>query len=198
MVLRMARATQHPKTGMYQLRKRVPVDVRRIVGGPEVVKVTLGTKDPTRAAEEFRRRDAEIEASWAELRKGRQNLDHKTVEALEGEVYRNLIVRPGKNRGIWVHHSHAGFLWACENLDKFMETEETVDWWPKLESLHGPSLDRVLCPRGMLVTERTLQVLLLAAHRAGHQAANLILRQVDGDYTPESLTQKVRNPVQVA
>ncbi len=185
MVLRMARPTKNPKSGMYQFRKRVPEDVRRLVGGPPVVKVSLGTKDPSKAVEEFRRRDAEFETRWAEIRKGVQNLDHETVEALGGEVYRDLLARPGKERRGWVHHWYAWFLYRCEKLDEFIDTALPEDWWPVVEGLHGANLDKVLDARGMTVTPQTRENLLLAAHRAGRQAAGVIVRQATGDYSPD-------------
>ena len=185
MVLRMARPTKNPKTANYQFRKRVPVDVRRLVGGPAIVKVTLSTKDPAKAAEEFRKRDVEFEGRWAEIRKGVQHLDYETVEALGGEVYRNLLARPGKVRGVWVHHSYAWFLYRCETLDKVINTALPEDWWPDVEALHGANLDKVLYARGLTVTASTRERLLLAAHRAGRQAAGVIVRQATGDYSPD-------------
>ena len=185
MVLRMARPTKNPKTSNYQFRKRVPADVRRLIGGPAIVKVTLGTKDPTKAVEEFRRRDAEFETRWAEVRKGIQDLDHEAVEAIGGEVYRDLMARPGKNRGVMVAHSYAWFRYRCETLDTLMDTALPEDWWPDVEALHGPGLDRVLHARGMTVTAITRERLLLAAHRAGRQAACVIVRQATGDYSPD-------------
>jgi len=48
MALPMARPWKHPKTGVYWLRKRVPDDLRTIVGLAEY-KRTLKTKDPAEA-----------------------------------------------------------------------------------------------------------------------------------------------------
>lgn len=180
MVLRMARATRHPKTGVYQFRKRVPADVRRLVGGPPVVKATLTTKDPAKAAEAFRVRDLEFEASWAEIQKGIQDLDHEQVEAVGGEVYRDMIGWYGKSRDLWVHHRHAWHMYLWETLDAEMDIAPREECINKLDGAHGPFLDRTLTKLDILVSERTRQSLLLATHRALKQADGVLIRQATG------------------
>ena len=44
----MSRPSKHPKTGIYQLRKVVPEDLRKFVGKHEE-KVSLQTRDPAEA-----------------------------------------------------------------------------------------------------------------------------------------------------
>jgi hypothetical protein len=48
MALAMARPWKHPKTGIYWLRKRVPDDLRPILGKREE-KASLGTRDAAEA-----------------------------------------------------------------------------------------------------------------------------------------------------
>jgi hypothetical protein len=48
MALSMSRPWKHPKTGVYWLRKRIPDDLRPILGKREE-KRSLGTKDPAEA-----------------------------------------------------------------------------------------------------------------------------------------------------
>lgn len=48
----MSRPWKHPKTGIYQLRKAVPDDLRKIVGKREE-KVSLQTRDPGEAKQRF-------------------------------------------------------------------------------------------------------------------------------------------------
>ena len=69
MPLAMSRPWKHPKTGIYQLRKAVPDDLRKIVGKREE-KVSLQTRDPGEAKQRFAKALAELEARWANLRKG--------------------------------------------------------------------------------------------------------------------------------
>lgn len=64
----MSRPWKHPKTGVYWLRKRVPDDLRTIVGLVEY-KRTLKTKDPAEAKRVHAAMLAELEAHWASLRR---------------------------------------------------------------------------------------------------------------------------------
>ncbi|MDB5544283.1 MAG: recombinase XerD, partial [Hyphomicrobiales bacterium] len=68
MALAMARPWKHPKTGIYWLRKRVPEDLRPLVGKQEY-KRSLKTKDPAEAKRPHAASLAEIESLWDALRK---------------------------------------------------------------------------------------------------------------------------------
>ena len=67
MPLAMSRPSKHPKTGIYQLRKVVPEDLRKLVGKREE-KVSLQTRDPVEAKQRFAKALAELEARWANFR----------------------------------------------------------------------------------------------------------------------------------
>jgi integrase len=67
MALPMARPSKHPKTGIYWLRKRVPDDLRSIVGKAEH-KRSLKTKDPVEAKRLHAVALAELESHWKLLR----------------------------------------------------------------------------------------------------------------------------------
>ena len=69
MVLSMARPWKHPKTGVYWLRRRVPDDLRALVGKVEE-KRSLRTKDPAEARTRHAEAIAELEVQWAFLRLG--------------------------------------------------------------------------------------------------------------------------------
>lgn len=69
MPLAMSRPWKHPKTGIYQLRKAVPEDLRKLVGKREE-KVSLQTRDPAEAKVRHAKALAELEARWANLRAG--------------------------------------------------------------------------------------------------------------------------------
>ncbi|MGK7062713.1 DUF6538 domain-containing protein [Bradyrhizobium sp. 1050_B9_N1_2] len=69
MPLAMSRPWKHPKTGIYQLRKAVPDDLRKLVGKREE-KVSLRTRDPGEAKVRHAKAFAELEARWANLRAG--------------------------------------------------------------------------------------------------------------------------------
>jgi hypothetical protein len=71
MVLAMARPWQHPRTGIFWLRKRVPADLVPIVNRREE-KRTLGTRDPAEAKKRHAEALAELERRWEQLRSERE------------------------------------------------------------------------------------------------------------------------------
>src|SRR5512136_1827402 len=73
MALAMTRPWKHPKTGIYWLRKRVPDDLRALVGKREE-KRTLGTHDPHEAKKRHLEALAELEVRWSNLRRGPRRL----------------------------------------------------------------------------------------------------------------------------
>jgi hypothetical protein len=90
MVLKMARPTKQPTTGIYQLRKRVPQHLISLVGKREE-KPSLGTRDPQEAKIAHARMLAEIEARWRQLSVGVISLSQKQAVAMSGEISRAMI-----------------------------------------------------------------------------------------------------------
>lgn len=86
MPLAMSRPWKHPKTGIYQLRKAVPDDLRKIVGKREE-KVSLQTRDPGEAKQRFAKALAELEARWANLRAGPKLLTEREAHQLAAVAY---------------------------------------------------------------------------------------------------------------
>ena len=185
MALQMPQPTLHPKTGTYQFRRRVPADVLRLVGGPPVVKASLGTKDLREAKRRFIAMAAQFEARWDMLRRGVQDLDDEQVEAIGGEVYRDILARAGKNRGPLVGHAYGGLRAVGEMIDLSGETEGCHEQDQRLETAYGHMLARVLDARGIVTSESTWVRLLRAAHRASKQASEIVYRQVQGDWSPD-------------
>ncbi|MGY4432225.1 hypothetical protein ACVWWO_004702 [Bradyrhizobium sp. F1.13.1] len=81
MPLAMSRPWKHPKTGIYQLRKVVPDDLRKLVGKREE-KVSLQTRDPGEAKVRHAKALAELEARWANLRAGPKLLTEREAHQL--------------------------------------------------------------------------------------------------------------------
>lgn len=86
MPLAMSLPWKHPKTGIYQLRKAVPDDLRKIVGKREE-KVSLQTRDPGEAKQLFAKALAELEARWANLRAGPKRLTEREAHQLAAVAY---------------------------------------------------------------------------------------------------------------
>lgn len=86
MPLAMSRPWKHPKTGIYQLRKAVPEDLRKLVGKREE-KQSLDTRDPLVAKQRFAKALAELEARWANLRAGPKLLTEREAHQLAIVTY---------------------------------------------------------------------------------------------------------------
>jgi uncharacterized protein (DUF2336 family) len=69
MALAMARPWKHPKTGIFWLRKRIPDDLRALLGKREE-KQSLGTREPNEAKRIHAQALAELGERWANLRSG--------------------------------------------------------------------------------------------------------------------------------
>ncbi|MGE5387637.1 MAG: DUF6538 domain-containing protein, partial [Hyphomicrobiales bacterium] len=76
MALAMARPWKHPKTGIYWLRKRVPDELRSLLGKREE-KRSLGTRDPEQAKRRHAQALAELEDRWANLQAGPTTLTER-------------------------------------------------------------------------------------------------------------------------
>ncbi|WP_375785475.1 DUF6538 domain-containing protein [Bradyrhizobium sp. Pha-3] len=81
MPLAMSRPWKHPKTGIYQIRKVVPDDLRKLIGKREQ-KVSLQTRDPAEAKVRHAKALAELEARWANLRTGPKSLTEREAHEL--------------------------------------------------------------------------------------------------------------------
>ena len=64
----MASPYRHPTTGTYYLRRKLPQDARHAFGNRELYKLSLGTKDLTKAKQEFVLANAELEKQIIEAR----------------------------------------------------------------------------------------------------------------------------------
>ena len=96
MVLNMSRPWKHPKTGVYWLRKRVPRDIATRVGRNLVTK-TLGTRDPEEAKARFVAALAELEAEWANLRRGERPITDREAHLLSQRVHDAWLREFGDN-----------------------------------------------------------------------------------------------------
>jgi hypothetical protein len=63
MILSMTRPSKHPKSGIYWFRKRVPDDLRNLIGKREE-HFSLGTRDPSEAKRLHALKLAEVEERW--------------------------------------------------------------------------------------------------------------------------------------
>jgi len=120
MALAMARPWKHPKTGYYWLRKRVPDDLRPIVGKLEH-KQSLRTKDPGEARRLHAEKLAELEARWECLR-------HPPAESPEASQLIHLSERQAHERAAWVY----GYWLNRHKENPSTQTKWRTDLYDKL------------------------------------------------------------------
>jgi hypothetical protein len=89
MILLMTRPSKHPKSGIYWLRKRVPDDLRNLIGKREE-HFSLGTRDPSEAKRLHALKLAEVEERWANLRVGQRPLSPDDLARLASEIGEQL------------------------------------------------------------------------------------------------------------
>ena len=73
MILMTASPWKHPDSGFYWFRRRVPDDLRALVGQREE-RFSLGTREPAEAKRLHALRSVEVEQRWSNLRRGPQKL----------------------------------------------------------------------------------------------------------------------------
>jgi hypothetical protein len=89
MTLSMTRPQKHPDSGYYWFRKRVPDDLRDLVGKREE-RFSLGTRDPSEAKRLHALKLAEVEERWANLRVGQRPLSPGDIARLAAEIGNQL------------------------------------------------------------------------------------------------------------
>jgi hypothetical protein len=86
MALAMARPWKHPKTGIYWLRKRVPDDLRPLLGKQEE-KRSLGTRDCAEAKRLHAQALIELEQRWTNLRAPLKPISEREAHELVAPAY---------------------------------------------------------------------------------------------------------------
>ena len=101
----MSRPFQHPKTGVFWLRKRVPTDLVATLGKVEE-RYSLKTCDPAEAKKRHAEEVLKLEAQWANLRAGPRSLTERECHDLAAaehdrwlELHRADVLedRPGRD-----------------------------------------------------------------------------------------------------
>jgi hypothetical protein len=206
-IIQMSRPWQHPQTGVWYFRSRVPADLKgRAVGRTvsvnigreestirlsEIVKVSLRTKSDGEARQRHSSVQAQFEQRWAALRASAVALSHREIMALAGQWYSDLVSahqdEPGEADG-WV-----------EYLDKLREGLAYLD--PESDGLERPEVydpekgvrllsklihvDDFLGAKGLSVDDDTKTKLVEQIAVALTLGARTLIRRANGDYRPD-------------
>lgn len=114
MALPMSRPWKHPDTGVYWLRRRVPDDLRPLVGKREE-KVSLRTKDPQEAKARHAEALAAIEQKWQGLRAPKRSISPPELE-LAREQVRNTVLTKGPPSNVKWDTDAATKMWGRSTL----------------------------------------------------------------------------------
>ncbi|MBX9647680.1 MAG: site-specific integrase [Xanthobacteraceae bacterium] len=97
MTLSMASPQKHPESGFYWFRKRVPEDLRAIIGKREE-RFSLQTRDPVEAKRLHALKLVEIDERWSNLRRGQRKLSSDEIaqeaRAIGDQIRRQLSADP--------------------------------------------------------------------------------------------------------
>ncbi|WP_425373709.1 DUF6538 domain-containing protein [Lichenihabitans psoromatis] len=108
----ISRPFQHPKTGIFWVRKAVPADPRILVGKREELR-SLKTRDPNEAKRLFVHALAERESRWANLRRRPSIITereaHELTQSTSSAGWLALLVTawPSRRSRTWSHMNHA-------------------------------------------------------------------------------------------
>lgn len=180
MVLAMARPWRHPKTGVFYLRKRVPLDLVALVGRA-IEKRSLGTKD----AGDARRFHAEallgLEAKWSNLRKGLLRPTAREMASIAGEIYRSVVA--DTEAGRWSPFAHPFLIQlAVDRIDKFSDLQ-TVE---NFRTVLGERIDAQLERLGIRLDPAFVPVFEVAVARAFRDAQlKSAAMFLEGDFSPD-------------
>ncbi len=144
----------------------------------EVVKVSLGTKDPSEARRLHRDADAALHEFWQRHREGPQPLTQKQVQALAGKLYSGLVTmmdsEPGPE-GVWTE--------VLRINSEAAERGELDRWF-------GPSVDELFATEGVNTDQLSRTRVVHAAFKAIQLAAEGNLRKAQGDYSPDEAAKR--------
>jgi integrase len=173
---------------IFYYRQRVPRDMIP-VAGRRYIKESLETSSPALARERFTQCAAKYAAYWEQVRNTALWTGRETA-GLAGEVYREFYNRwRDHDRHFWAAHH-----WAVRSRQLAIATDQVGPKAPlpdedealaTLERDAGEALDNVLKRSGMVVGDVVRRGLLMESGKAVLLAMERILRECDGDYSPD-------------
>jgi hypothetical protein len=214
MPLAMARPMKRPNTRSEQFVQRIPVDVKAKVRGLKLaipvgaqtvpltisqtapdIRISLRTSDPAEAKARHAAVALYLAGVWQSVRQGPRKLTQKDTVALAGVIYREFVEAieddPGKSE-MWASVEAAN---VAAMAGKFgpaalsLHDDETKRL-KSMEERFGFLADSQLAKLGFVVDADSRQRLIEQVGRAMSDAAVDLLRNADGDYGPETRTQR--------
>ena len=181
----MSTPYKHPKTGIYYLRRAVPIELRKIIGKTEIKK-SLGTKDAALAKSIFVRELAKSDELFANARTGFK-LTKKNAQHFAGEWLTQALDDDNKLRDSedpeagniipegWSSHQPAFIMLnnAIESGDPYLAVKDEVD-----SIIEKYSLPLKKGDDGHNLLSQEVHFMMYKYHRA-------IEKRADGDYSQD-------------
>jgi integrase len=179
MPLAMTRPWKHPATGIYWLRRRIPDDLRTLVGKREE-KRSLGTRDPDEAKRLHAAALAALETQWFNLRRGTVTLTRSEAEEIATVACREHaedLIDNDEERGHWRDVGLS--LWNSPAQPKLLTVAPKV---PEPPDIHADTrmrlknwcialAERALADRGMQSNDAAKLRIARCIARAMHHAS---------------------------
>lgn len=209
MVLAMSRPYRHPKTGIYWLRKRVPVDISAKTGR-EVITKSLGTHDPEEAKRKHAELLAELEAEWAGLRRGKRRITDREAYFLAkpiGDAWLERFRENPSEQFYWHTDIYRG-LWTDYPLPETAAAPGVEGSAPLENFFWKPMHDRCYREAELILHDNgfdddilSLTKMAKAVGAALQKASLSLKRQAEGEFDPgdeptglSSLSDEERQP----
>ena len=184
MALPMARPFRHPKTGIFWLRKRVPEDLRPIVGKREE-KFSLKTRDPSEAKRLHAEALAALESRWANLKAPPQSITEKQAHELAAPVYSWWIdtFRDNPSQQTFWKPQLFGRLWGKVDFSiDITKVDSELSNILKMEKLYKDNAGELIAQAGLTVDEASKAKIEKAVGTAIQRASLVLQKMAEGDF----------------
>ncbi|MCA8907575.1 MAG: tyrosine-type recombinase/integrase [Rhodospirillaceae bacterium] len=206
MLFRLVRPMKRPESSKVQFVQRIPRDVlpmvrgmslaipvgdhvvtRRVTERAEVVKLSLGTNDPSEAKIRQASVAAHLEGVWRAVRNGPAQLSHRQAVSLAGDAYREIVgtfEEYPRTPEFW--QRHRGYLGEAQQVGASEEARSAS----RIETLFGGFADKALTNRGLIVDADSRWRLLVEIARVMDLSSEQLERYAFGDYSPDQNTSR--------
>ena len=204
MSIAMPSPWKHPTTSMLYLKQRVPADLTVVARGitlhipvagtpypvrvGDQVKISLRTKEVAVAKLRYREADDALQMQWQRLRSDVVDLSHKQILALAGEAARATVQAFEDDPG-------PPEIWR-ELLRLNVSAGAATDYAATLERWIGPTVDRLLASKGLVISQANREAVLHRCHVALTEATFDLMRKAEGDYSPDETLARYPNWVE--
>ncbi|MGJ4899121.1 DUF6538 domain-containing protein [Bradyrhizobium oligotrophicum] len=178
----MTRPWKHPDSGYYWFRKRVPDDIRNLIGKREE-RFSLGTRDPSEAKRLHALKLAEVEERWSNLRSGQRPLSSDDVarhaatigdhlrRQVEADPYQQLQWDIEIGASLWTARTGELYLDVTQPLppaDQKRIDQQSICYWLVDQYLSGKNLTPRPEDREKLARAVTVEVQRVVQHHEAY------------------------------